>query len=515
MGLLDLPPELLDAIINYAGPAGIESFVLSCKAVHVRAASQIQQHNALKRRWTSTTLSRPTALHGDALHLLYDISQDPLTAQYVEVLSLWDRRLEESIDPDNVEDFRTNEQGMAEIKKTVMENRYLQLANVDLEDWWDHIVSEGPDDIFYIVITLLSLLPNLKTLQLPPGRWGNFNPYEFSEEPERTLVSVLDTIVSQAHPTGYSGPPLSKLEKILPFTPEGYDMRAGLQSLEPFMVLDSIREIYASSCVAVDDSYTGIPFQWRHGHQPSPITKLELAHCCIDAEGLEALVAHTPALHTFRYSHQTKWHGCQHDWNPGAFLSTLGKYCGPNINHLAVTIDELLGEIINGMSTFFAFPALQTLEVDVRVFCGPPLESGQQLGLPDPGVPHDRQQAPLPGTAAYRRQPVYVEDIATDPLWADFKQLAAAHGLGACGSTPILARDGRLLGTVAIYHSGRHIWNAQDQRLVETATRTAASNGNGLGSRLVESFVRQLGGRHEVVSSANGTTHRLLIPSLD
>ncbi|PSN62408.1 hypothetical protein BS50DRAFT_531582 [Corynespora cassiicola Philippines] len=380
MGLLDLPPELLDAIINYAGPAGIESFVLSCKAVHVRAASQIQQHNALKRRWTSTTLSRPTALHGDALHLLYDISQDPLTAQYVEVLSLWDRRLEESIDPDNVEDFRTNEQGMAEIKKTVMENRYLQLANVDLEDWWDHIVSEGPDDIFYIVITLLSLLPNLKTLQLPPGRWGNFNPYEFSEEPERTLVSVLDTIVSQAHPTGYSGPPLSKLEKILPFTPEGYDMRAGLQSLEPFMVLDSIREIYASSCVAVDDSYTGIPFQWRHGHQPSPITKLELAHCCIDAEGLEALVAHTPALHTFRYSHQTKWHGCQHDWNPGAFLSTLGKYCGPNINHLAVTIDELLGDIINGMSTFFAFPALQTLEVDVRVFCGPPLESGQQLG---------------------------------------------------------------------------------------------------------------------------------------
>ncbi len=37
---------------------------------------------------------------------------------------------------------------------------------------------------------------------------------------------------------------------------------------------------------------------------------------------------------------------------------------------------------------------------------------------------------------------------------------------------------------------------------------------NGLGSRLVESFVRQLGASHEVQSSDQGTTHRLVIPSL-
>lgn len=37
----------------------------------------------------------------------------------------------------------------------------------------------------------------------------------------------------------------------------------------------------------------------------------------------------------------------------------------------------------------------------------------------------------------------------------------------------------------------------------------------GLGTRLVESFARQLGAKHEVVSSASGTTHRLLIPTLN
>ena len=43
---------------------------------------------------------------------------------------------------------------------------------------------------------------------------------------------------------------------------------------------------------------------------------------------------------------------------------------------------------------------------------------------------------------------------------------------------------------------------------------TRKKNGSGLGTRLVESFVKQLGAEHEVVSSENGTTHRLVIPDL-
>lgn len=38
---------------------------------------------------------------------------------------------------------------------------------------------------------------------------------------------------------------------------------------------------------------------------------------------------------------------------------------------------------------------------------------------------------------------------------------------------------------------------------------------SGLGSKLVESFARQLQAQHQVSSSSEGTTHRLLIPSLD
>ncbi|MFC7337900.1 PAS domain S-box protein [Haloferula chungangensis] len=55
------------------------------------------------------------------------------------------------------------------------------------------------------------------------------------------------------------------------------------------------------------------------------------------------------------------------------------------------------------------------------------------------------------GTAAYRREPVVVEDIASDPLWGDFGDVALSHSLRSCWSHPILATDGTLLGTFAIY----------------------------------------------------------------
>lgn len=56
------------------------------------------------------------------------------------------------------------------------------------------------------------------------------------------------------------------------------------------------------------------------------------------------------------------------------------------------------------------------------------------------------------GTAAYTKRQVIVENIATDPLWADYRALAAKHGLQACWSTPIHDHEGEILGTFAIYY---------------------------------------------------------------
>src|SRR6266850_2069524 len=78
------------------------------------------------------------------------------------------------------------------------------------------------------------------------------------------------------------------------------------------------------------------------------------------------------------------------------------------------------------------------------------------------------------GTAAYRKEPVMVSDIATDPLWADYRELALAHGLRACWSTPILSSEGRVFGTFAIYYREARSPNPQEQNLMEQITNLAS-----------------------------------------
>ncbi len=57
------------------------------------------------------------------------------------------------------------------------------------------------------------------------------------------------------------------------------------------------------------------------------------------------------------------------------------------------------------------------------------------------------------GTAAFRGTPVFVEDIQTDPLWQNFKELAANYGLASCWSVPIIVDHNIVIGTFAIYHT--------------------------------------------------------------
>jgi len=77
------------------------------------------------------------------------------------------------------------------------------------------------------------------------------------------------------------------------------------------------------------------------------------------------------------------------------------------------------------------------------------------------------------GTAAYRKQPVIVRDIATDPLWTSVRHLALPHGLRACWSTPIAAQDGGILGTFAIYYREPRLPDADHLQLITHATHLA------------------------------------------
>jgi len=78
------------------------------------------------------------------------------------------------------------------------------------------------------------------------------------------------------------------------------------------------------------------------------------------------------------------------------------------------------------------------------------------------------------GTAAFRKEPVFVPDIATDPLWAGYKQFALPHGLRACWSTPIFDPQKKVLGTFAVYHRQPGLPGERHRRLISMVTHTAA-----------------------------------------
>lgn len=78
------------------------------------------------------------------------------------------------------------------------------------------------------------------------------------------------------------------------------------------------------------------------------------------------------------------------------------------------------------------------------------------------------------GTAVSTGNPVIVSDIATDPLWADFRDLALKHELRACWSMPIRAADGRVLGTFANYYREPKEPTERDLEVIAMVTRTTA-----------------------------------------
>ncbi|RWB33201.1 EAL domain-containing protein [Mesorhizobium sp.] len=77
------------------------------------------------------------------------------------------------------------------------------------------------------------------------------------------------------------------------------------------------------------------------------------------------------------------------------------------------------------------------------------------------------------GTAAHRREPVIVADIMQDPLWEDYRELAAAHGYRSCWSTPILSHQGAVLGVFAMYSTTVREPTDAETRLIDFTTRIA------------------------------------------
>jgi signal transduction histidine kinase len=68
---------------------------------------------------------------------------------------------------------------------------------------------------------------------------------------------------------------------------------------------------------------------------------------------------------------------------------------------------------------------------------------------------------------------VVVTDVMTDPLWADYRELARICGLSACWSSPIISAQGDVLGSFAMYREEKRGPHPEEERLTDVATHIA------------------------------------------
>ena len=78
------------------------------------------------------------------------------------------------------------------------------------------------------------------------------------------------------------------------------------------------------------------------------------------------------------------------------------------------------------------------------------------------------------GAAAARAERVIVTDIATHPYWRLYRELALAHGLRACWSSPILSTTREVLGTFAMYYRTPRAPSDAELDWVDVATHLAS-----------------------------------------
>lgn len=77
------------------------------------------------------------------------------------------------------------------------------------------------------------------------------------------------------------------------------------------------------------------------------------------------------------------------------------------------------------------------------------------------------------GTSTYTGQRVIVENISTDPKWADLKAFALPHGMRCCWSEPIINSNGTVLGAFGMYYNHPASPNDEESEALTSAARLA------------------------------------------
>ncbi|KAJ5958655.1 uncharacterized protein N7479_005805 [Penicillium vulpinum] len=387
--LLGLPLELLVQIVEETIPADFEATALSCKTLFAASTPFRARYATQRKRFRNFTFSRKIDQNLEGAEksdsdecwdeitqetgirimttreLLEHIALDHSVAQYIQSVDL---RGHADVEEDEEVSNSLEAEVPETLKNLVLTSPFIEAFGGHPDDWIGQIKwSEIYADVF-----LLTLLLQVRKVALHP-RWDELNPFNKRNAlTNERLWPVLKLITHRAnHADEFPNAPLSMLSIVQPSRDIGYEERSPLTPFVPFLAINSVSEVSLTSCIFKDDGYTGIVFDPLVEFYSTNLRKLILESCVAGTEELSQLLLRIPNLEIFEFSHETKWHGCGHNWHIGAFLDTVQNFCAKTLKKLSVTIFTHFGNKGATLMDMTRFRKLVELELDIDMLCGP------------------------------------------------------------------------------------------------------------------------------------------------
>ncbi|CAG8956291.1 hypothetical protein HYFRA_00003671 [Hymenoscyphus fraxineus] len=237
MELLSLPDEILLFIIKETIPEQFEDFVLSCKTIYRLGTQYLSRHNELRREYRNftSTLRRPCT---SPFNLLLQIADTPIISRYIVYADFREYH------PNHV--LRKHDL-LSSLLELLEESSYLKRIGGDPFRIYQ-VFRTGNYRNELAILILLTLLPNVTELSLPL-EWGTIL---VAKGLPINQVALLNDIVKKANNLRNFSSSLSKLTTILPSGgPNRLQTSMMITTLYPFLSLESMRNFYAGSSVAI------------------------------------------------------------------------------------------------------------------------------------------------------------------------------------------------------------------------------------------------------------------------
>ena len=377
MAMLLLPPELLQTILDLSRPLGYESLMLTSRTLYHAGQKYRDHHNRLKRTYLRFRYYRGPDLDDCAivspLQLLHAIGEDPYVLTYLIEADLGHGTHLGKFKNSQYRRLQDRVKHSGSIFRLLEQAELIHRTKQDINHWYDTILedrnvadSSGYD---YSTLLLLMLLNNVTRLKLP-SEWSLTSGYS---EYDSDIRKLLESIVKSSNEPDRTSATLRELTALEPSISSGYDSIVPLDAIVPFLAIHSVREVYLSSGVLIGEAANKAALLNRYDEIGVNVEHMQLMACCMGAQECGRFFGKMGKLRTLTFSFETKMPGSGHDWEAGDFTAALMTTVGEHLESMSLTVLNCFGSV-TPITDLRGFQRLVELELDVRLFLGPPYE---------------------------------------------------------------------------------------------------------------------------------------------